>query len=208
MALLTLENVSFSYADPDADSGKGAGIQNISLTIPQGQVVLLCGESGCGKITVTRLFNGLIPHFFEDTLTGKVIVCGKDVAGSELYELSPLAGSVFQNPKSQFYTVDTDSELVFGCENIGMPRDQIQKNLDEMIHEFDLYRLLNRSLFELSGGEKQKIACASAAALHPKIFVMNEPSSNFDYKGIRELIECDCGMKAGRLHRHHCRAPA
>lgn len=123
--MLKLENVSFSYADSD----EGAGLQNISITIPQGQVVLLCGESGCGKTTLTRLINGLIPHFFEGSLTGKVTVCGKDVAGSQLYELSPLVGSVFQNPKSQFYTVDTDSEIVFGCENIGMPKEQIQKNL-------------------------------------------------------------------------------
>ena len=158
--MLKLENVSFSYADSD----EGAGLQNISITIPQGQVVLLCGESGCGKTTLTRLINGLIPHFFEGSLTGKVTVCGKDVAGSQLYELSPLVGSVFQNPKSQFYTVDTDSEIVFGCENIGMPKEQIQKNLDETINNLNLYRLLNRSLFELSGGEKQKIACCDGRA--------------------------------------------
>lgn len=189
--MLKLENVSFSYADSD----EGAGLRNISTTIPQGQVVLLCGESGCGKTTLTRLINGLIPHFFEGSLTGKVTVCGKDVASSQLYELSPLIGSVFQNPKSQFYTVDTDSEIVFGCENIGMPKEQIQKNLDETINNLNLYRLLNRSLFELSGGEKQKIACASVSALHPKIFVMDEPSSNLDYKGIRELMNVIAGWK-------------
>lgn len=189
--MIQLENVSFSYADSD----ENATLQNISMTIPQGEVVLLCGESGCGKTTVSRLINGLIPHFYEGSLTGKITVCGKDVADSELYELSPLVGSVFQNPKSQFYTVDTDSELVFGCENIGMPPEQIRQNLNETIAKLNLAPLLNRNLFELSGGEKQKIACASVSALHPKVFVMDEPSSNLDYRGIREMMNVIAGWK-------------
>lgn len=183
--MIKLKNLNFTYANAD----NGAGVHDICLSIPQGQVVLLCGTSGCGKTTLTRIINGLIPHFFDGELSGEAIVCGKNVADSELYELAPDVGSVFQNPKSQFYTVQTDSEIVFACENIGMPKECIFRNLDETVEKLELEPLLGRSLFALSGGQKQKIACASVSVLHPKVFVMDEPSSNLDYVGIKELIK-------------------
>ena len=113
--MIEINNVTFQYK---AESSSG-GIRNISLSIPQGEVVVLCGESGCGKTTITRLINGLIPHFFEGELSGSVLVNGQNVSVQPLYDTAKLVGSVFQNPRSQFFNVDTTSELSFGCENLG-----------------------------------------------------------------------------------------
>ena len=96
--MIELKNVNFTYQNAKND----VGVHDITLSIPQGQIVLLCGESGCGKTTLTRMINGLIPHFYEGELEGEISVCGKLTSDSELYELSPFVGSVFQNPKSQF----------------------------------------------------------------------------------------------------------
>ena len=182
--MIKFNNVDFTYQNAQ----NGAGVHNITLSIPQGQVVLLCGSSGCGKTTLTRMINGLIPHFYEGEMKGDVTVCGMLTADSDLYEIAPFVGSVFQNPKSQFYTVKTDTEIVFGCENMALPVPEMRKRLEETAHSLKLEKLLNRSLFALSGGEKQKIACASADAIHPDIFVLDEPSSNLDIATIEDLI--------------------
>lgn len=181
--MITFDCVNFTYNNAGVD----AGVHDINLDIPAGEVVLLCGSSGCGKTTLTRLINGLIPHFYEGTLTGNVKVDGCAVDETPLHALAPIVGSVFQNPKSQFYTVETDSEIVFGCENIGLPKEQIYERFETVVSALSLDPLLGHSLFALSGGQKQKIACASVAALHPQVLVMDEPSSNLDISAVSEL---------------------
>lgn len=183
--MITFDRVSFTYNNAGVD----AGVHDINLDIPAGQVVLLCGSSGCGKTTLTRLINGLIPHFYEGTLTGNVTVDGCTVDETPLHALAPIVGSVFQNPKSQFYTVETDSEIVFGCENIGLPKEQIYERFETVVPALNLEALLGRSLFALSGGQKQQIACASVAALRPQVLVMDEPSSNLDIAAVSALAE-------------------
>ncbi|WP_419820768.1 ATP-binding cassette domain-containing protein [Anoxybacterium hadale] len=107
--MIELKNVTFSY------SGQGdGGLKNFSLSVRSGECILLCGRSGCGKTTVTRLVNGLIPHFFIGELTGSVMVNGMEVARTPLYRTAEKIGSVFQNPRTQFFNVDTDSEIAFG----------------------------------------------------------------------------------------------
>ena len=189
--MIELQNVSFSYAN----GGETGGVRDISLTIPDGQVVVLCGESGCGKTTVTRLLNGLIPHYFEGTLTGKAQIEGENVSEQPLWKTASLVGSVFQNPRSQFFNVDTTSEVTFGCENLGMARDEILRRLEKTTAALGLEKLLNRSIFELSGGEKQKIACAGAFMLEPAVYVLDEPSSNLDADAIFELRETIAYLK-------------
>ena len=113
--MIELQNINFRYAGGN-DAG---GLENINLTIPDGQVLLLCGKSGCGKTTLTRLINGLIPNYYEGKLTGNVLLNGKNISQLPLYETAKYVGSVFQNPRTQFFTVDSTSELAFGCENQG-----------------------------------------------------------------------------------------
>jgi energy-coupling factor transport system ATP-binding protein len=181
--VIELKGVSFRYKNGSQD----AGLSHINLAIGEGECVLLCGESGCGKTTLTRLFNGLIPHYFEGVLSGKVLINGGEAALMPLYETAALVGSVFQNPQSQFFNVETTSEITFGCENLGLPEDEIVARLEKVSDEMKIKHLLGRSIFSLSGGEKQKIACASVAALYPSVFALDEPSSNLDRETIAEL---------------------
>ncbi|MBR1692661.1 MAG: ABC transporter ATP-binding protein, partial [Lachnospiraceae bacterium] len=181
--MITLEKIHFRYAGA-ADAG---GLSDVSLTIPDGQVVLLCGPSGCGKTTVTRLINGLIPHFYEGELTGEVYVNGEAVSRLPLYQTARMVGSVFQNPRTQFFTVDSTSEMAFGCENQGLAEEVIKERILSTADRFGLQGLLGKSIFEMSGGEKQKVACASVAVSDPPVIVLDEPSSNLDVSATMEL---------------------
>ena len=159
-------------------------------------MVVLCGESGCGKTTLTRLINGLIPHYFEGELSGGVTIDGSNVSQQPLYDTARLVGSVFQNPRSQFFNVDTTSEITFGCENLGMPREKILRRLEHTVPSLKLENLLHRSIFQLSGGEKQKIACAGAFMMEPRVFVLDEPSSNLDADAILDLRQVIAYLKS------------
>jgi energy-coupling factor transport system ATP-binding protein len=181
--MIELRGVSFAYKNA---AGEGA-VSGLSLRIRRGECVLLCGESGCGKTSLTRLINGLIPHFYEGELCGVTEVDGKEVSETQLYDMAGLTGSVFQNPRSQFFNVDTTGEIAFGPENLGLPVEEILERVETVSREMNVEHLLGRSIFKLSGGQKQKIACASVAALRPDVYVLDEPSSNLDMAAVVDL---------------------
>ncbi len=181
--MIEINQASFTYSGGEKENS----LSEISLSIRAGEVVLLCGESGCGKTTITRLINGLIPHYYEGKLEGTVLVNGQDIGKLPLYETAKLVGSVFQNPRTQFFNVDTTSELVFGAENMGLPVGEIERRMAHTVSVFGIHNLMDRSIFKLSGGEKQKIACASVALCEPPVLVLDEPSSNLDVATINEL---------------------
>lgn len=182
--MISIENVSFGYTE-----NKNM-LEHVTLDIPAGECILLCGESGCGKTTVTKLVNGLIPHFTKiDHMEGSVTVADQSVTDLEVYELAKLVGSVFQNPKSQFFHLDTDGELEFGPENQGVAPEEIRRAVERTVTQLGIEPLMGRNVFALSGGEKQMLAFASVYAMNPKIYMLDEPTANLDEDAIRKLRE-------------------
>lgn len=165
-------------------------LSDVNLEIQDGEFVLICGESGCGKTTMTKLINGLIPHFVRNvSVDGTVTVAGKNVADMPMYELAELVGSVFQNPKTQFFHTNSNEEMAFGLENRGVEPAYIRERIENTIIELNIEKLADRNVFSMSGGEKQLLAFASVYAMNPQIYVLDEPSANLDTAGIKRLSE-------------------
>ena len=187
---ITIDHVSFGYGEVQET------LSDLSAAVAPGECVLLCGSSGCGKTTVTKLINGLIPAFTPGCrLEGRVVVDGLDPARTSMYELARKVGSVFQNPKSQFFNLDTASELAFGLENEGRPPEEIRLRVAETVKALQLQGLTGRSIFSLSGGQKQLLAFGSVYAMGPEIFVLDEPTANLDQAAIARLHDQIAALK-------------
>ena len=180
--MIEIRELSFKYK-----GGFNYSLKGINLNVKKGECILLCGRSGCGKSTLLKLMNGIIPEFYNGDISGSVMVNGMNTFTAPIYKLSKNVGSVFQNPKTQFYTTNTTDEIAFGLENYGIEREVINKRIKEIEKELHLEKLMNKNIFNLSGGEKQKIAIASIYALNPEIFILDEPSSSLDVKSMKEL---------------------
>ena len=180
--MIEIRELSFKYK-----GGFNYSLKGINLNVKKGECILLCGRSGCGKSTLLKLMNGIIPEFYNGDISGSVMVNGMNTFTAPIYKLSKNVGSVFQNPKTQFYTTNTTDEIAFGLENYGIEREVINERIKEVEKELHLEKLMNKNIFNLSGGEKQKIAIASIYALNPEIFILDEPSSSLDVKSMKEL---------------------
>ena len=180
-------------------SGEHKILEDINLKIMDGECVLLTGESGSGKTSIINSINSLL--FFYENLesSGSIIVNGKEIKNQELYETSLIISSVFQNPKTHFFNVNTTLELLFYLENIGLTTDEMDKRMDETLKLFPIEHLLGRSIFELSGGEKQILCVASAYISGCKIIVLDEPSANLDEKHIEIITEMLKKLKSKKI---------
>ena len=172
--MLTLENLSLFY-----EQDKKV-LDDINLIVADGECVLLTGESGSGKSSIINSINGLAFEYENAKFSGSVKVNNKDLKGMELYEISLMISSVFQNPKTHFFNVDTTLELLFYLENIGLDRKEMESRMEDMLKLFPIKHLLGRSIFDLSGGEKQILCVAACYISGCKIIVLDEPSSNLD----------------------------
>ncbi|BDC92804.1 ABC transporter ATP-binding protein [Treponema bryantii] len=179
--VLQAQDLTFSYMDSDE------GIKNVNFEIKKGEVILLTGNSGCGKSTLLKCLNGLIPAVTEGHLSGNLMINGKEYSKLKMHELNSDIGSVFQNPRSQFFTDNTTSELVFPMENYGWTKATMEKKLAQLTEEFGLKNLLDKNIFILSSGERQMIALASALTMNQKIVLFDEPSANLDYGNAMKL---------------------
>lgn len=190
---VNLHNLCFNYQAYEntnrADTKNLSALNNISISVKKGECILLTGISGCGKTSVLRTINGLIPNYYEGKLLGSIEVLGESIKEKPIYDISKKVSTVFQNPKSQFFNLDTTSEILFFLENMGTPFEKMHQRLNFISEFLNIKHLLDRNIFNLSGGEKQMIAIASALAADTDIIVMDEPTSNLDLYYIEKIAE-------------------
>ncbi len=189
---IEFREAGFSYAS----TAGAASVHGVSLTQREGECVVVTGPSGCGKTTLARMVNGLIPAVYAGEAEGSVRVFGRAIADWEMDDLSCAVGSVFQNPRSQFFNLDTTSEIAFGCENMGVPRDEIVRRIASTTCALGIDHLLERDIRALSGGEKQLVAVASVYAMDPSAFVLDEPTAALDVRAMLRLRDVVARLKA------------
>lgn len=174
--MLEVKNLSCAY------ESNTYAIKNINFKVDKGELALLTGISGSGKSSIINSVNGINKKFYDKSVTGKVLYDGENLVDKEIYEISKVISTVFQNPKTHFFNVDTTRELLFFLENIGIKRIEMEERLNEMLKVFPIDHLLDRSIFELSGGEKQILSIAASYISGSDVIALDEPSSNLDEK--------------------------
>ena len=164
------------------------GLAPISLNIEPGERLLVTGPSGCGKSTLARCLTGLLPHLYHGTLQGEVWLGAQRTTDTPLWRLAEHAGIVFQNPAAQMLAHSVEEEIIFGLENLGLPRETIAERLEETLTRFGLEAMRTRSPQTLSGGEQQKLTLAAIIARQPPVLVLDEPLSMLDGTAADELV--------------------
>lgn len=185
-----LDGCSFRYASDESADGVERGvhaIDHVSLHARAGEVVMLVGRSGCGKTTVTRLLNGLAPEHFRGSLQGEARVGGLQAGVAAVEDYATEVGSVFQNPKTQYFHANSTDELAFPCENAGMEPGEIRRRIRERLRAFDVEHLRDRNIVDCSGGQQQQLAVVAATMLDPGVLVLDEPTSNLDVEAMERL---------------------
>ena len=180
---LVVENLSFRYRDRDESA-----IRDISFALEPGKILLIAGASGCGKTTLIRCINGLIPRSYKGDLAGRVLLHGQETAGMPLSRISQIVGTVLQDPERQILGAHVFTEVAFGLENLGVPRETIRHRVDETLTYLGIAHLKKRETFHLSGGEKQKVAVAGILAMQPSILLLDEPLASLDPASAEEAL--------------------
>jgi len=185
MAIVNLQNITYKYPLTDSPVLKG-----INLQVKEGEFIAVIGPNGAGKSTLCYTIAGFIPHFFKGELTGTVEAAGMESSKSNLHEWVLNVGLAFQNPFNQIsgakYTVF--EEIAFGLENIGVPREEMKERVQDAMKLTGISELADRSPYSLSGGQQQRVALTSILVMQPKILVLDEPTSQMDPIGTREVF--------------------
>lgn len=173
--MIEIKELTFKYS-----GSKKNALENVSLTIEKGDFVGLIGESGAGKTTLCSCINGLIPHHYNGDFYGSVKIQGTDTFDIEPGKLALKVGSVFQDVDSQLVSFFVEDEILFGLENFGIPKEQIEQRITAALEALEIQELRHREISTLSGGQKQKVAIAAILALKPDILVLDEPTGELD----------------------------
>lgn len=179
-----IEKLTYSY--PHSDS---SALCDVDLELKKGEFVLLAGPSGCGKSTLVRCLNRLVPEISGGSLSGSILLRGKDLRHEKVHRLALEVGMVFQNPETQLFSLTVAEDLAFGPENLGLSRQEVRARMEKALKEVGLERVRNHFIFTLSGGEKQRTAIGGNLAMQPEILVLDEPTSDLDPAGTLEVLE-------------------
>ena len=188
--MIRLDNVSYTYPFQSRKA-----IDSVSFEVKQGEAILFTGSSGSGKSTLVRIINGLAPHYYRGEITGTVLIDGKDNVRREIHEIAGDVGTLFQDPEHQFFALSVEDELAFAHECRGVSPSEIRATVLEMIERFSLQKVMHSKIFDLSEGEKQKVALASIISLRPRIVILDEPSANLDPGATEELASILADLK-------------
>ncbi|HVF25125.1 MAG TPA: ABC transporter ATP-binding protein, partial [Anaerolineales bacterium] len=183
-ATLVIENLSFQYRDRQEPA-----IHHISFEASSGEILLIAGASGCGKTTLIRCINGLVPRSYKGEMTGRVAVFGEDTRDWKLSNISQKIGTVLQDPERQILGTTVVNEVAFGLENLGIPRAEIIERVNEALKYLKIHDLGGRETFTLSGGEKQKVALAGVLAMRPSILLLDEPLASLDPASAQDSLD-------------------
>ncbi|MGO6694470.1 ABC transporter ATP-binding protein [Rhizobium johnstonii] len=191
--LIDLAGITYTY-----EGEAQPVLRDVSLTVEEGEFVLILGPSGCGKSTLLHLLNGSVPHLLGGTLAGSAVICGKLVAETAVSSFATDVGMVFQDPDAQIINTRVRDEVCFGLENLCRPADEILIRQQEALEFVGLGDFGDRSIFELSGGQKQRVSIAAVLAARPRLLVLDEPTANLDPAGMAEVFSV-----LARLNREH-----
>ena len=181
--MIQMKEFSFLYA-----SGKRPALKDIDLEIRPGDFIGVIGNSGAGKTTLTYAINGIIPHYYPGDFYGSVLVDGMDTVETKPEQLAGKVGSVFQDVDAQMVASYVEDELLFGLENFGVPKDEIEGRLQEALERTGIADLRYREIESLSGGQKQKVAVAAIIALRPDVIVLDEPTGELDPESSEQIF--------------------
>ena len=186
MAIVTLQNVTYQYPLTEEPA-----LKDVDLEIEEGEFVAVIGPNGAGKSTLCYAVSGFVPHFFQGELDGRLEVAGVETGDSSLSEWVLNVGLAFQNPFNQISgsKFSVYEEIAFGLENIGVPRDEIRERVDAAMEWTGIADLADRSPYALSGGQQQRVALTSIFVMEPQVMVLDEPTSQLDPIGTRQVLQ-------------------
>lgn len=187
--VIKLDNVSFTYKGNSEPT-----VKNLSLEVKKGEFIGLIGPTGAGKTTLLNLIAGVLPHYIDGDIQGDISVMGKKTKDMSMAELSRLVGLVMQDPESQLFNLFVRDEVIWGLENLGVPREKIAQERSRVSKFFRVDHLIDRVTYDLSGGEKQKVALASTYIMKPDIFLFDNPTSQLDPLGSAMVFEAICNL--------------
>ncbi|MDR2799888.1 MAG: energy-coupling factor ABC transporter ATP-binding protein, partial [Desulfovibrio sp.] len=182
--MLSFSSVTYSY--PNAQT---PAVRDVSFSVAPGEAVLCTGRSGCGKSTLIRLANGLAPDYLRGSFQGAVRVDKKSTLDLSPANLAACAGTLFQDPERQFFALKVRADLALGLQWRGHSPEKVREAVSAGAKLMGIEDLMERSIFELSEGQKQKVALAGLLALKPGLLLLDEPSANLDPESVRELAD-------------------
>lgn len=186
---MTVPVFAFSTVSLKYPRNPGFVLEDISLRVDKGEFIGIVGPTGCGKTSLLKIMSGVVPHYEAGDVAGRAEILGRPLGDWTLSQLSERIGFVMEDPEDQVFNLRVQDEVTWGLENRGLPEPEIRRRADEALHFFGIERLKERVTFDLSGGEKQRLALASIYAIRPEVMLLDKPTSELDPGGTDQVMD-------------------